>query len=190
MIELVHEEEFALQHITGKVLVHKDHNDNTFSATVEVNELQTELYEKGFSTLQAADDWAWEHAYQEDEYIDDNLFTGFKVESEEVAKSLSINKQTMYEAVCRAQNKEIRPEDYGLDNNDYEALWEEAQMNGHLLRVAEGWQMFRDENGQPVYLFKECGFETPEELQMVWLHAKRAVEEFAEYVGVTTENLK
>lgn len=190
MIELVHEEEFALQHITGKVLIHKDHNDNTFSATVEVNELQTELYEKGFSTLQAVVDWAWEHAYQEDEDIDNNLFTGFKVESEEVAKSLSINKQTMYEAVCRAQNKEIRPEDYGFDNNDYESLWGAVQKNWHLLRVADDGRMFRDENGQPVYLFKECGFETPEELQMVWLHAKRAVEEFAEYVGVTTENLK
>lgn len=190
MIELLHEEEFALQHITGKVWIHKDHNDNTFSATVEVNELLTDLYEKGFSTQQAADDWAWEHAYQEDTCIDNNLFTGFKVEADGVAKALSVNKQAMYEAVCRAQSNKVRPEDYGFDHNDYESLWGAVQNNGHLLRVADDGQMFRNENGKPVYLFKECGFETPEELQMVWLHAKGVVEVFAEHIGVTLDGLK
>jgi len=31
---------------------------------------------------------------------------------------LVINKQTMYEAVCRAQSEEVHPEDYGFENNE------------------------------------------------------------------------
>lgn len=50
---------------------------------------------------------------------------------------LVINKQTMYEAVCRAQSDEVHPEDYGFEDNDYESLWHAVQANGHLLMVDE-----------------------------------------------------
>lgn len=97
---------------------------------------------------------------------------------------LVINKQTMYEAVCRAQSEEVHPEDYGLKDNDYESLWHAVQENGHLLMVDEKGEIFRNADKNPVFLFKECGFETPEQLQLVWAEAKKVVELFAEYVGV------
>lgn len=97
---------------------------------------------------------------------------------------LVINKQTMYEAICRAQNEEVHPEDYGLKDNDYESLWYAVQENGHLLMVNEHGEMVRNADKHPVFLFKECGFETHEQLQLVWAEAKKVVELFAEYVGV------
>ena len=97
---------------------------------------------------------------------------------------LVINKQTMYEAVCRTQSEEVHPEDYGFEDNDYESLWHAVQANGHLLMVDEDGGMFRDEGNHPVYLYKECGFDSPEQLQLVWAQSKSAVELFAEYVGV------
>ena len=94
------------------------------------------------------------------------------------------NKHKMFEAICRAQNEEVHPEDYGLEDNDYESLWYAVQENGHLLMVDEKGEIFRNADKNPVFLFKECGFETPEQLQLVWAEAKKVVELFAEYVGV------
>jgi hypothetical protein len=97
---------------------------------------------------------------------------------------LVIDKQAMYEAVCRAQSEEVHPEDYGFENNDYESLWNAVQSNGHLLMVDEDGGSFRDEGNYRVYLYKECGFDTPEQLQLVWAQSKSAVELFAESVGI------
>lgn len=94
------------------------------------------------------------------------------------------NKQAMYEAICHAQSDEVHPEDYGFDDNDYEALWYAVQENGHLLMVDDKGEMFRNADNHPVYLFKECGFDTPKQLQLVWAQSKSAVELFADYVGV------
>lgn len=91
--------------------------------------------------------------------------------------------QAMYEAICRAQSEEVHPEDYGFEDNDYESLWDAVQHNGHLMMTDDNGEMFRDERGYPVFLYKECGFETPQELQLVWLHAKKAVETYQEMLG-------
>lgn len=69
MIELIHSEEFALKHITGRVLVHKSHKNNTFSAELDVNELIAPVYKNGFATKDAAEQWAWGVAEQEDNRI-------------------------------------------------------------------------------------------------------------------------
>lgn len=66
MIELVHSEDFSFRHITGSVLIHKDHEDNTFSAGVYVNELLEQIYMSGFATQDAAERWAWDRADKED----------------------------------------------------------------------------------------------------------------------------
>ena len=92
------------------------------------------------------------------------------------------NKHKMFEAICLAQSEEVHPEDYGLEDND--SLWYAVQENGHLLMVDDKGEMFRNADKQPVFLFKECGFETPEHLQLVWAQSKSAVELFSEYVGV------
>lgn len=94
------------------------------------------------------------------------------------------NKHKMFEAICRAQSEEVHPEDYGLEDNDYESLWYAVQENGHLLMVDEHGEMVRNADKHPVFLFKECGFDTPEQLQLVWAQSKSAVELFSEYVGV------
>ena len=66
MIELIHSKEFALRHISGQVLIHKNHEDNMFSAEVSVNEIPEPVYEGGFATQDAAEQWAWGRADQED----------------------------------------------------------------------------------------------------------------------------
>jgi hypothetical protein len=66
MIELVHSEEFALRHISGQLLVLKNNEDNTFSAELNVNELLARINMGGFSTQDAAEQWAWSCAEQED----------------------------------------------------------------------------------------------------------------------------
>lgn len=94
-----------------------------------------------------------------------------------------MNKHIMYEAICRAQSEEVHPEDYGFEDNDYESLWDAVQHNGHLMMTDDNGEMFRDERGYPVFLYKECGFDTPQELQLVWLHAKKAVEIYQGMLG-------
>lgn len=94
------------------------------------------------------------------------------------------NKQTMYEAICHAQSDEVHPEDYGFDDNDYEALWRAVQITGHLAMINKDNSIFLDVEKRPVYLFKECGFDTPKQLQLVWRDAKRAIELFADSIGV------
>ena len=96
---------------------------------------------------------------------------------------VSCNKHAMYEAICRAQSEEVHPEDYGFEDNDYESLWDAVQHNGHLMMTTDDGEMFRDEEGHPVFLYKECGFETPQELQLAWLQAKKSIETFIEYLG-------
>lgn len=96
---------------------------------------------------------------------------------------VSCNKHAMYEAICRAQSEEVHPEDYGFEDNDYESLWDAVQHNGHLMMTDDNGEMFRDERGYPVFLYKECGFETPQELQLAWLHAKKSIETFIEYLS-------
>ena len=66
MIELVHSEEFSFRHISGSVLIHKDHEDNTFSAELNVNELLEQIYASGFATQSATEQWAWSRAEHED----------------------------------------------------------------------------------------------------------------------------
>ena len=66
MIELVHSKEFALRHISGQMLILKNNEDNTFSAELNVNELLERINEGGFATQDAAEQWAWSCAEQED----------------------------------------------------------------------------------------------------------------------------
>ena len=66
MIELVHSEEFAFRHISGQMLIHKNNKDNTFSAELNFNELLEQSYMDGFATQDAAEQWAWSYAEQED----------------------------------------------------------------------------------------------------------------------------
>lgn len=66
MIELVHSEDFALRHISGQVLILKNNEDNTFSVELNFNELLEQGYMGGFATQDAAEQWAWSCAEQED----------------------------------------------------------------------------------------------------------------------------
>ena len=97
---------------------------------------------------------------------------------------LVIDKQAMYEAICHAQNEEVQPRDYGVKDNDYEALWTVAMDNDQLCMMYEGVP-FLDEGKYRVYLYQECGFDTPQELKTVWFNAKQSIEMFAESVGIT-----
>lgn len=94
------------------------------------------------------------------------------------------NKQAMYEAICHAQSDEVHPEDYGFNDNDYETLWRAVQITGHLAMMNKDNSLFLDAEKRPVYLYKECGFATPEDMQIAWREARRAIELFAESVGV------
>lgn len=66
MIELVHSEEFSFRHISGQVLILKNNEDNTFSAELNFNERLERINEGGFATQDAAEQWAWSCAEQED----------------------------------------------------------------------------------------------------------------------------
>lgn len=69
MIELVHSEDFVFRHISGSVLIHKNHEDNTFSAGVYVNELLEQIYKGVFATQGAAEQWAWSRVEHEDKKL-------------------------------------------------------------------------------------------------------------------------
>lgn len=102
--------------------------------------------------------------------------------------NVSIKKATAYEAVCRAFNIEVHPEDYGFAENDYESLWEAAVRNGHLMMVEDDGTMFRDDNGCPVYLYKECYFDTPQELQFAFKAGMLAIDTLVEIGGLNYDD--
>lgn len=186
MIELLNRESFALTNITGWVLFYKHHKDNTFSVVLDVNELATQFNEEGFTTQEEAREWALAYAYQEDEDVGKGYYADGHTHHTEGTKGDHTYKQTMFEAICRAQNDKVRPDDYGFDHNDYEALYHAVQRNGHLMMEEEG-QMFRDKDGRPVYLFKECGFDTPEHLQLAWKHSELTINTWLTYIDTNLD---
>lgn len=66
--ELVYVEEFALRHITGRIVILKN-KDNKFFAQVYINELMAQPGEDGFVSQDAAEQWAWDKAYQMDDKV-------------------------------------------------------------------------------------------------------------------------
>lgn len=96
---------------------------------------------------------------------------------------IAINKRIVYECVCRTQNEEVKPQDYGFAEGDYKALYDAVVMCGQeLYKKNEDGTDYFNEDGNRVWLSDECYVDNSKQLAQQWSVGYLSVTAFIEYL--------
>lgn len=96
---------------------------------------------------------------------------------------VAIKKGIVYECVCRTQNEDVKPQEYGFAEGDYKALYDAVVMCGQeLCKKNEDGTDYLNEDGYRVWLSDECFVDSNKQLAHEWSVGYLAVTAFVDYL--------